>query len=142
MIEYWHAGLTVASIQPKLLLLTKMVRVPGFVTLSSYVFLIVPETSFRWIDTTADGKQLQKIAFSSMCLSVISFFNLLPFLQEKSFLLGCPVSTCFKSICGKSCGKSCFLNLLLLVINCNKNYCQSCKIPLIRRGGGTVNDLL
>jgi len=26
MIRYWHAGLTVASIQPKLLLLTKMVR--------------------------------------------------------------------------------------------------------------------
>lgn len=43
MIGYWHAGLTVASIQPKLLLLTKMVRIPGFVTLSSHVFLIVLE---------------------------------------------------------------------------------------------------
>lgn len=43
MIRYWHAGLTVASIQPKLLLLTKMVRTPGFVMLSCHVFLIVLE---------------------------------------------------------------------------------------------------
>lgn len=43
MIRYWHAGLTVASIQPKLLLLTRMVRTPGFVMLCSYVFLIVLE---------------------------------------------------------------------------------------------------
>lgn len=46
MIGYWHVGLTVASIQPKLLLLTKMVRIPGFVTLSSYVFLIVLQNHF------------------------------------------------------------------------------------------------
>lgn len=43
MIRYWHAGLTVASIQPKLLLLTKMVRTPGFAMLGSCVFLIVLE---------------------------------------------------------------------------------------------------
>lgn len=43
MIRYWRAGLTVASIQPKLLLLTKMVRTPGFVMLSCHAFLIVLE---------------------------------------------------------------------------------------------------
>lgn len=59
MIRYWRAGLTVASIQPKLLLLTKMVRTPAFFMSSSHVFLIVPKTSlFWWRDAIADGKML------------------------------------------------------------------------------------
>lgn len=78
-------------------------------------------TSFRWGDTTA----VKICIFSYVFQSVINFFNLLPFLREKSFLLGYLVSTCFKYICGKS-----FLNLLLLLINRNEAYCQSCRIPL------------
>lgn len=48
MIRCWHAGLTVASIQPKLLLLTRMVRSDYFLffffsVFVSNVFVIVFE---------------------------------------------------------------------------------------------------
>lgn len=44
MIRCWHAGLTVASIQPKLLLLTRMVRSDYFLCVFvSNVFVIVFE---------------------------------------------------------------------------------------------------
>lgn len=139
MIRYWRAGLTVASIQPKLLLLTKMVRTPDFFMSSSHVFLIVLKPHcLWWRDTIADGKMLWKITF--LCVLVCHQLFLTSYLvyEIKTFCWD------IQSVIALSmyiCGKTWFLNLLLPV-SCNKTYCQSCKTPLkIRRAGGPVKDL-